>query len=131
MIKKRFCECGCGKSKYATSRFMYYSQACKQREWRKSKRRVKEEMVKSEGMYNLLKKVMGKAVVDGKSSFDMSLALDKYKSILEDPFCNEATKLGYIEGYRGPKGSTSLSSFGITAKGRLYIKKMETEDENS
>ena len=45
MIKKRFCECGCGKSKYATARFKYYSQACKQRVWRKKQKEKDSEQV--------------------------------------------------------------------------------------
>ena len=41
-IELRLCLCGCGKSKLGTEKLKYYSEACKQREFRKRKQVKKE-----------------------------------------------------------------------------------------
>ena len=37
-IEERLCACGCGKSKAGTERLMYFSGACKLRDWRRKQK---------------------------------------------------------------------------------------------
>ena len=44
-IELRKCECGCGKTKYATERWRFYSGTCRKRVWRKKQKEKDNEQV--------------------------------------------------------------------------------------